>query len=274
MIKGAIYSSNELKNKNIDVFVQGSYANNTNVRANSDIDVCIMYKDTFYGQYPDGLTREHYGFTVSDDNFSIYRRNVIKALISKFGNDNIKQGNKSIKINSNSYHIEADAVPCFQYRNYRYKNSRNPNIFIEGTKFYAQDEQEVINYPKKHVENGKTKNANTQRRFKRTVRILKKIRYHMIDNNQYIDSGISSFLIECLLWNVPDNIFNNYQSHMDRVKEAIRYLYIQTKDHKQECQKWCEVSEMLYLFNNGKKWNIDMVNKFLLQVWHYLELKD
>ena len=95
----------------------------------------------------------------------------------------------------------------------------------------------------------------------------------MVENNQSIDSGISSFLIECLVWNVPDRIFNNYTSHTSRIKEVIKYLYFQTKDYKEECQKWGEVSEMFYLFHNSKKWDIGMVNNFLLQVWHYLELE-
>ncbi len=48
MIKDAIKSSEDLKDKDIEIFVQGSYANNTNVRIDSDVDVCIMLKDTFF----------------------------------------------------------------------------------------------------------------------------------------------------------------------------------------------------------------------------------
>ncbi|CAC9963781.1 hypothetical protein [uncultured Gammaproteobacteria bacterium] len=273
MVKDAIKFSGDLQYKDIEVFVQGSYANNTNVRANSDIDVCIMLKDVFFSEYPDGLTRGDYGFPVSDYRFSTYRSSVIKALSSKFGNENIVLGNKSIKIKSNSYRIEADAVPCLQYRNYDYQNSRNPDDFIEGHKIDAQNGEEVISYPKQHIENGKEKNTETQRRFKRTVRVFKKIRYHMIDNGEPVNSNISSFLIECLLWNVPNNIFIENNTHENRVKESIRYLYFKTKDQKKECKQWGEVSEILYLFND-KKWDIVMVNKFLQRMWEYLEFRD
>lgn len=274
MVKSAIKSNADLQNKNIEIFVQGSYANNTNVRANSDIDICIMLKDTFYSEYPEGLTREDYGFSISDYSFSIFRSTVIKALADKFGNENITPGNKSIKIHSNSYRIEADAVPCFQYRNYYYGNSRNSDIFVEGHKIYAQNEQEVISYPKLHIKNGREKNTKTQRRFKRTVRIVKKIRYHMIENNNSVDGNISSFLIECLLWNVPDRVFNENDTHEDRVKESIRYLYLQTKNQQDECKKWGEVSEILYLFSDDKKWKIKTVNEFLLSMWKYLEFEN
>jgi len=42
MIKDAISASDKLKDKDIEIFVQGSYANNTNVRANSDVDVVLF----------------------------------------------------------------------------------------------------------------------------------------------------------------------------------------------------------------------------------------
>ena len=48
MIKSAINGSAELKDLTIEVFVQGSYANNTNVRTNSDVDVCVMLTSSFY----------------------------------------------------------------------------------------------------------------------------------------------------------------------------------------------------------------------------------
>lgn len=274
MIKDAIHSSNELANKNIDIFIQGSYANNTNVRANSDIDVCIMLKDTFSSKYPDGLTREDYGFTVSNYEFSVYRKEVIKSLANKFGNENITPGNKSIKVQSNSYRIEADAVPCFQYRNYFYENSMDRDSFTEGHKINAQNGIKVISYPKQHIENGKDKNNQTQRRFKRTVRILKKIRYHMVENKIPVNGNISSFLVECLLWNVPNKIFNDNDTHEHRVKETIRYLYFETKDNQDKCAIWREVSEILYLFDENKKWDIAIVNQFLLQMWHYLEFSE
>jgi len=92
MIKDAIRNSEKLKNKNIDIFVQGSYGNNTNVRAKSDVDVCIMLKDTFNSKYPEGLTRDDYGFSSSDYSFQMFKKDVIEALNQKY--QNIKIGNK------------------------------------------------------------------------------------------------------------------------------------------------------------------------------------
>jgi len=165
-MKKAVSSSEYLSSKDIEIFVQGSYGNNTNVRTESDVDVCIMLKDTFYSKYPDGYSRENYGFTVGTNSFSTFRKEVIRALINTYGEENIKQGNKSIKIEPNSYRVEADAVPAFQYRNYYYNTSTSPNSYIEGIKLISKDGKEVINYPQRHIRNGIKKTKKLRKDIK------------------------------------------------------------------------------------------------------------
>ena len=63
MIKNAVSTHDELSNCTMEIFAQGSYANNTNVRQNSDVDICIMLTSTFFGDYVDGKSAADYGFT-------------------------------------------------------------------------------------------------------------------------------------------------------------------------------------------------------------------
>lgn len=272
IIKDAISKSEELNDLDIEVFVQGSYANNTNVRAESDVDICIMLGDTFYSEYPKGLTRDDYGFTPGSNKFETYRENIYRALINHFGYENLKPGNKSIKIRSNSYRVDADAVPCFQYRNYKYPKSKDPKNYVEGVKFFSRAGETVVNYPKIHVQNGKRKNKATSKRYKRLTRILKRARYKMVEDGIPVNDNISSFLIECLVWNVPNEILNSYDNWSDRVKESIRFLYKKTKD-KEKCEKWGEVSEKFYLFRDYRKWNRGITNTFLVQLWNFFEFR-
>jgi len=264
MIKEAIQNYDNLRNKNIEIFVQGSYANNTNVRTKSDVDICVMLKDTFYREYPDGYTREHYGFITGTNSFDDFRKDVINALKNKYGKENIKPGNKSIKMESTSYRVEADAVPAFQYRNYKIINSTNKNRFVEGIKFYSSTKDEVINYPKEHISNGKRKNTDTQKRYKRTARIFKRIRHQMIQDDIPVKKCISSFLIESLLFNVPDLKFYNDELWNSKIKNIIIYLY---NDNK---KNYVEVSNRLKLFDDTRKWDIDSVDKFLKQMYNFL----
>ena len=47
-IKAAIDNHSKLASMNITVFAQGSYKANTNVRLDSDVDICVRLDDTFF----------------------------------------------------------------------------------------------------------------------------------------------------------------------------------------------------------------------------------
>lgn len=272
MIKDAINSHPILKTKDIEFVPQGSYCNNTNVKLDSDIDICAMLKDTFYDEYREGATRDNYGFIDGTNNYGDYKGYIIEALQTKFGKENVKPGNKAIYIESNTYRVHSDVVAAFQYRNYKNETRNNPNDFIEGIKFYSTDWKEIINYPKIHVKNGISKNNNTQRGFKRTVRLYKRIKNKMIEDGLPVSENIRSFLLECLLWNVPNNIFTSATTWNETLRSSIISLYNNTKT-EEGCKSWGDVSEQFYLFHSGRKWNREDANVFLVQMWNYLEFK-
>jgi len=62
-IKRAIEQSDALSMRNTDVFLQGPYRNRVNIRQDSDVDVGIICRDTFYYHLPDGVTTEDASIT-------------------------------------------------------------------------------------------------------------------------------------------------------------------------------------------------------------------
>ena len=50
-VRKAIDASVKLNTRNIEVFAQGSYANRTNVRQDSDVDICVLCNDAFFPDY-------------------------------------------------------------------------------------------------------------------------------------------------------------------------------------------------------------------------------
>ena len=50
MIGDAIWASDSLKNRKIKIIPQGSYRNNTNVRQESDVDICVCCMEPFFGR--------------------------------------------------------------------------------------------------------------------------------------------------------------------------------------------------------------------------------
>ena len=264
MVKECIKADNTLKSMQIKIFGQGSYVNDTNVRLNSDVDLNVQYKNGFYFNLPDGMTRSDFGLNnPSSYSASAFKNDVQRALVRRFGSD-VRRKNKCLAIDGNTNRVGADVVPTWEYRRYSTDGS-----YVEGVRFFADNGQTVTNFPIQHIENGKEKNRRTQRRFKRLTRIYKRLRAQMVKDRQSVNGNITSFLLECLLWNVPDRIFY-YETWTDRLKHSIAYLWSNTQTEK-HCNNWCEVSGMLPLFDDSRKWKREDVNTYLLQLWYYLE---
>ena len=92
----------------------------------------------------------------------------------------------------------------------------------------------------------------------------------MIEDELPVNGNIQSFLLECLVWNIPNRNITSYYSWTERLKQSIIYLYKQTES-KELCKEWGEVSELLYLFHSGRKWSIQDVHAHLRQMWNYLQ---
>ena len=225
-----------------------------------------MLKSTFFTEYPAGLSRNDYGFVEGTITYEDYKKLILNALIKKFGSSNVRVGNKSIKIKSNSYHVEADAVVAFMLKNYYLINSRNADKYIEGIRFISNSGITVSNYPKDHIANGIQKNNATNYGYKKLVRIFKRLRNEMVDAGLADGEKITSFLIECLVWNVPNNIITGYSNWTTILRQAIIYLYNAINDNKH--LEWGEVSEHLYLFK-ARKWTDEDAKFFLLNLWKY-----
>jgi hypothetical protein len=269
MIKDAVTSYKKLPDRTIETFVQGSYANNTNVRQNSDVDICLMLTSTFYCNYVEGKTDEDYGYTSGSMTYTDYKSHIINLLKTKFGLDTVTIGNRSTKVNANSYHVNADIVPAFEYRDYRIIGSIDPSKYVKGIKFYSADGKEIVNYPQDHIMNGTQKNKDTNYAYKKLVRIMKHIRDKMVEAGLVDGDTITSFLIECLVWNVPNYRITVDKLWTDTVKDAIAYLWTAIKDEKHKA--WREVSERLYLFHIGRKWTDIGTKSFLCDMYNYLD---
>lgn len=259
-IKDAIYNDPKLSKESIEIFGQGSYTNDTNVKNNSDIDINVMHYGCYYHSHiPLNIKKEDFnlGNTPCPYLYEDFKDDVEQALINCFGRNKVNRKNKCISVGI--YGINVDVVPTRKYKRL------DPNNIIEGvTLFTDNTNQQIINYPKQHIENGKNKNSDTHKRFKWLTRIYKRIRYKMIDDGVIISNNITSFLLECLVWNVPNHIFNDWNTWTERLQESMKHLYNEIKNNK--CKDWGEVSELLYLFHSSRKWSEQDVLDYLEQM--------
>ena len=88
----------------------------------------------------------------------------------------------------------------------------------------SKNGKEIKNYPKEHIRNGITKNNDTNYEYKKLVRIMKHIKNEMVDDKKTNGDIITSFLVECLVWNIPNSIITGYNTWTETIKQAIIYL--------------------------------------------------
>lgn len=214
--------------RKVKLFIQGSYANNTNVRTQSDVDIAVVQEEVFQTEYRmSGLYPQSdadYNFSQASPAAKSFKDEVQECLEAEF-KDDVERKNKSIKVHGNTYRKDADTVPCRRYKDFRSDFSKNASNYIGGIVIFADDGQKVINYPEQHIENGKQKNVKTNRYYKKMVRILKKMRYIMSDSKILSANNVSSFGLESLLWNVPNDKFTKYTSYKYIFEEVVDYLY-------------------------------------------------
>ena len=264
-IRNAIRASEELRNREVRVFTQGSYKNNTNVRGDSDVDIAVVAYQTFFPYYPEGTTKETFGNVSSNYRYATFKNQVEQALADHFGRTAVKRGNKAFDVHENTYHVEADVAPFFEHRRYRLNGQ-----YLSGVELRPDSESspKVINWPEQHYKNGVNKNNETGRRFKAMVRILKFLRNEMSEAGVTIAHEIPGFLIECLVWNVPDDHLG-HSSYTEDIRSSLAYLFNNTRDDD-TCAEWGEVSELKYLFCPVQKWTRQQANAFLDTAWDYI----
>jgi len=118
-IREAIDLSTPLAARSLSVFAQGSYRNRTDVRNESDVDICVLYRGTFFFDLPSGVSPQSVGASVpADYTFDRYRPQVLSALVQHFGAGSVRSGTKAITVQANTYRVIADVVPCFEYHWY------------------------------------------------------------------------------------------------------------------------------------------------------------
>lgn len=262
-VKKAIAASGKLKNRSIRVFAQGSYRNRVNVRSDSDVDIAILCTDTFFWEGPPGTTLESFGYSDATYHYPQFRQEVGEALRSYFASGVVTEGDKAFDISGNTYRVEADVAPFFEHKRFLANGSE-----IQGVEMRPNSGGQIINWPDQHYENGVAKNDSTSRAFKGNVRILKALRYRMSGEGYDSADAVTSFLMECLVFNVPDSDFA-YLTWSDRFRSVLGYLYNNTQSDDL-CRQWIEVSGLKWLFHPTQPWTRSETHRFVSDCWDFV----
>lgn len=218
-----------LSSGKVEVYLQGSYKNSTNVRADSDVDIIVQLNSTWGRDLSalDSDERQRYDAAYSSATYlwDHFRSDVLAALRAYYDASAITEGSKAIRLEAGSSRLAADIVPALLYRHYRYFRGTTDQSYTGGIKFYERPgRREIINYPKTHYENGVTKNAadRTDGWYKPVIRMFKNARTRLVDQGIVVHDRSPSYFLECLLYNVPDDAFRG--SFRDTYVRAVDWL--------------------------------------------------
>ena len=262
-------STTPYADKNFEVFLQGSYGNDTNIYAESDVDIVIRLDDCFQSDLSKLTEAEKaaYKSAFLDATYTHvdFKRDVLSALTKQYGAV-VKAGDKAIAIDGSGSRRKADVIVAIQFRRYFKFRSSNDCEYVEGICFWNGKGERIANYPKQHSTNLTSKHQNTSKWFKPMARVFKNMRSRMADDG-LIKSGIApSYYIEGLLYNVPNGKLTS--SYQDCVVNTLNW-------YRQEASKTDLVcaNEQYYLLRDGHPtcWNQSNCDAFVeaaVKLWN------
>ena len=264
MIRDAVRQHPAFNGYDIRVFAKGSYANNTNVRTESDVDIAVQCVDVLYYDQADPAMPRPSPYQ-GPWKHGFFRSELERALRAKFGNQVDTTGHVAIKVSSSTARVDADVVPCFDYC--RFWPTRN---HLKGTKIFRKENTSTFNYPYEHLARGRAKNNETAQRYKKTVRILKRTANSMAQNGTHRD--VVSYFIESLVYNCPDSMFS-HQTWTDTIKSVLYHIFQSTQGDSEpsdQSLRWVEADGVKYLFHSEQKWRRKDGRDFAHAAWNYL----
>jgi len=208
------------------VYPQGSYANKTNIAADSDVDLVVALTSSFYPNKEDltefeWLEYDKY-YERADRTWRDFRDAVEAVLRKDFW---VVVGSKAVKVRSGVIRLPADVLIALEHRYYTSFLSFEGQTFVDGVQFYRSGDHKIVNFPKQHMKACAWKDFRTAGNYRKVVRVAKNARNVLIaeDDSAVGSTTAPSYFLESLLWNVPDLCFASGLENAYR--QAIGWLH-------------------------------------------------
>lgn len=214
LVSSAIASNSWLNTQVVVLTGQGSYFNNTNVRTEADIDLRVVHpslKIEYAGDVIVDYARSALSYVDApltyEQIFNGLRASLVTDFNRVFGKSNVRVGNKAIRIKGiTGTRAEVDVVPAVRYHWVCWLPEQARFATVEGIAILGCDDRWIINFPEQHAANGVLKRRQTAHRFKKMVRIFKRLAIELSCRG-LLAVRPASFLIESLVHAVEDGHF-------------------------------------------------------------------
>jgi len=276
MVRTALDANATLRREAIIVAPQGSYFNNTNVRVDSDMDLRVVHP-LLHVEYAPNVAVDYarvvLGISDSGRTFGqvlqLMRSEIVAELGNAFGRGHVDgAGKKAIRIKGiPGTRAPTDVVPSFRHCRVTWNTARGAYDVEEGIAILSTDGRITVNFPEQHHANGIAKRANTRHRFKRNVRMLKRLAGELEELGTLAAKRAPSFLIECLTYAVEDRHFLvEEDDRLDRLLRITNRMCELLSDNAWAAAA-TEINGIKSLFSEAQAWTRNDAILFATSAW-------
>jgi hypothetical protein len=266
MVADALTAYLDLPSSSYKVYAKGSYANNTNVRRDSDVDIAVEFTDCAYYRAANSVTlaEPKPAPYTGDWTPARWRQEIVAALVKKFGSGSVDTSG-SVAINVPAVvgsRPSIDIVPSFTY--YLYDNPSRTSTRV-GTCVFPKAGDKIVNWPQQQFDNGVAKNNATGGRYKYYARALKNA-----ENTLAVEGVITelpSYFMECLIYNVDDETLKSGDLNKG-FDASLVALYKRLQNESTD--RMLEPNRNKFLFDSTQKWSLDDGLKLVAETRGYM----
>lgn len=265
VLRDALRYSGRLDEHPYEVFLQGSYANHTNITESSDVDLVVMltlpFEENVAALDPNGLKNFVDRYEDTWYGWEEFREDVLASLRESYF---VAEGNKCVDIRDwdSLVRVPADIVPTIEYRLYSAFPTPQHEVYEEGVFFRDRLGHPIVNFPKQHLRNGEAKDRRTGRHFKAIVRVAKNAKRRAVARKLLDPETAPSYFIECLFYTVPDA---DYRAPLpEAFRNAVRRLDECRRDDPNGFAAMTCQNGLVALFGDGPdQWTVAAAGTFL-----------
>jgi hypothetical protein len=261
--------------RQVSDYLQGSYRNATSIYRDTDVDLVLEWTGVCNYDFSalgfNDQIRARVALSIPPPyQFPQFRADVLDTLQREFGWANVDaSGSKAIQVAAEpGVRLTADIVPCVQYRKYTSWNGRLDQNYVEGMTFWTSRGEQVINFPKMHIQRGWDKNSNTNDLYKPTVRIYKNARNAAVGRGILTEGTAPSYFIECLLSNVPNDDFA-YDNQYSFLRSLV---WLNGQRYAGRLGNFWSQNGVVPLFgNSAQQWDIESAEQLIAALFYLYE---
>ena len=217
------FTMGQIPEKDVEIYLHGSYANATNTFFPSNIEVCV---ELHVPEYKHFLSEDYYVAHNLEYAPIDFRNHILRAV-----NEVMRAHKVECTIDRHCVILPkhgflkhtVEILPCFTV------TMQNPDTAVDYNGVMYYDDRagyDVATFPRVHQQNGQTKDVMCHGNFKRMVRLFKNlsiINYREFSEYAEMQMHARGYFIECLLFNVPNPLYLADNLH-DVFRSVINYL--------------------------------------------------